>query len=273
MTLSTISPIEKAYRSAAANPVIVALVVVFAAFSVIARLFNHEIFWMINRDFPMWLDVSMFYMSNLGDGVIAVTLSLWLLLGNSRKGFVGLVSLIIVMLLVQSLKRYFDMPRPAAVFGSLKVLGPVLRQHSFPSGHSATVWAMVALLLLDKNMNRIALLLLGVIGSLARVYVGAHFPFDVAVGALVGILSVVLGTLLVDVFKINWDWFERFIIRFAILGLTLFFGIYVAFFHMRHDSFGFFTFVGGMSVLGVVLVFFSLLRSRIISKATTPILR
>ncbi|HUW07984.1 MAG TPA: phosphatase PAP2 family protein [Williamwhitmania sp.] len=273
MTSLTTSPLEKAFRSAAANPVIVALVVLFAAFSVVARLFNHEIFWLINRNFPMWLDVTMFYMSNLGDGVIAVTLSLWLFLGNSRKGFIGLMSLIIVMLMVQSLKRYFDMPRPAAVFESLKVLGPVLHQHSFPSGHSATVWAMVTLLLLDKNVNRIALLGLGIAGSLARVYVGAHFPFDVAVGALVGILSVVLGTMLVNLFNISWDWFERFTVRFAILGLIFFFGIYVTFFHMRHDSFGFFIFTGGMSLLGVLLVFFSMLRSRVISKVTTPILR
>jgi len=273
MTTTIKKLVEKSISAIAFNPTIAILTAIFAIFSIIASHYNQKIFFIINQNFPTWLDVSMFYLSNLGDGIIAVLLSLWLLLGNSRKGIIGIVSLLVLMVLVQSLKRYFDMPRPAAVFDSLKVIGPVLHRHSFPSGHSATIWAMVTLLLIDKKTHGFVLVLLGILGSFARVYVGAHFPFDVAVGALVGIASVIISTITIDLIHFRWTRFEKSSVRFAIMGITLIFSIYVSFFHLHNQSLGFFTFVGGLSAIGVLIVLYSLFRSKIIPNIATPMLR
>lgn len=265
MTLSIKSNLEKAGHAISKNLLILTVFVVNVVASVVTWRFNHEIFWLINRDFPLWLDDLMYIMSQLGNGMVAVTISLWFFLGNPRKGLIGLISLLVLLLLVHFLKRFFDMPRPAIVFDSLKVIGRVLRQHSFPSGHSATVWAMVTLLLFytKKNMNRIVLLALGIIVSWARVYVGAHFPFDVAVGAVIGIASAVMSAMLVDSYRISWGWFKRPYIRVAVLSMIFFFGLYTALFYQRNTAFGIFTYIGALSAIGALPLSLFVLRSMV----------
>ena len=57
---------------------------------------------------------------------------------------------------------------------------------SFPSGHAATSFAGATLLAL--LVPRLALPLLGLAAAIAwsRVYVGVHYPLDIAAGALLG---------------------------------------------------------------------------------------
>lgn len=63
---------------------------------------------------------------------------------------------------------------------------------SFPSNATVVAFALAyALFLADKKIGLAALLLAGFYGFL-RIFVGVHFPLDVIVGAIIGILSVAL---------------------------------------------------------------------------------
>ncbi len=60
--------------------------------------------------------------------------------------------------------------------------------HSFPSGHSSTIIALALILGLLIPGLKIFFLLLGLVVSLSRVVVGAHFTSDIIAGALVAII-------------------------------------------------------------------------------------
>ena len=65
---------------------------------------------------------------------------------------------------------------------------------SFPSGHTAASFATVTALFLAKE-KKIALmfLTLSCLIAFSRLYLYVHFPTDILGGALVGILSAVIG--------------------------------------------------------------------------------
>lgn len=91
------------------------------------------------------------------------------------------------------LKTFFNHPRPFELNGAVKVChagGPGL-----PSGHaqqSVVLWTSLALWLKRRPFSVIALLLILIV-SFSRIYLGVHFPTDVFCGWLIGaviILSV-----------------------------------------------------------------------------------
>jgi undecaprenyl-diphosphatase len=58
---------------------------------------------------------------------------------------------------------------------------------SFPSGHAATSFAGATLLALLVPRLTVPFLVLAAAIAWSRVYVGVHYPFDVAAGAVLGV--------------------------------------------------------------------------------------
>ena len=59
---------------------------------------------------------------------------------------------------------------------------------SFPSNHSANIFFLYFMLSTIYSNKRKYFLFLALMVALSRIYVGVHYPFDVIVGAGIGIL-------------------------------------------------------------------------------------
>jgi membrane-associated phospholipid phosphatase len=140
---------------------------------------------------PFWAAGSV-----LGLGLCAALLAA--LVADERMAPVATIlwSLLIGGLALQLVKSIWALPRPLAVLPpeSVNVIGLRLRAWSMPSGHAAMLAALACALAREARRRRRSLVplvwLLGALGCIARVAVGAHWP------ASIGLLSVIAGDLL-----------------------------------------------------------------------------
>lgn len=126
---------------------------------------------------------------------IVVLVALWLGRNIERKksSVIAGCSVLLGLLFSHIVSWFYFHPRPF-----MQGLGTNLVSHapdtSFPSDHTTFLFCIAIYLLLDSHTRKLggALCLLGVLGGLARVYVGVHFPLDVLGAAVVGAVSAFL---------------------------------------------------------------------------------
>jgi undecaprenyl-diphosphatase len=115
--------------------------------------------------------------------------SLWL---GLRLGAATLLATI----LSQTLKRALNRARPTYTIEGFTALAENPDAFSFPSGHTTAAFAVaVAYIGAPVGLGPLSLLFAVGIG-LSRVYLGAHYPLDVAAGAALGSLAGVAARLL-----------------------------------------------------------------------------
>ena len=96
------------------------------------------------------------------------------------------------------LKRSLTRARPDSAIVGFEALAANPDQFSFPSGHTAAAMAVaVAFAGEPFGLGPLALLL-GVGIGLSRVYLGAHYPLDVAAGGILGVFGGLAARLLVS---------------------------------------------------------------------------
>lgn len=104
----------------------------------------------------------------------------------------GSLSLLLSYGLVTPFIRFFyDRPRPSlALPDAVILITKNLSEPSFPSGHAVFFFALAAAFyFIDRRWFKYFLITAFLI-SLARIFVGVHYPLDVVVGALIGWLGV-----------------------------------------------------------------------------------
>ncbi len=166
---------------------------------------KEKLFLMLNLDLGKQADTFFKYFTNVGDGLFWL---LWALLIIIKKGkkYLPLLfaSVIFSTLLTQISKQviYPDEPRPLQAITDQSqvhyVTGVTVHSiNSFPSGHTATAFSFLLLLVLFSQTN--ALLLLGFAAALlvaySRIYLGQHFPLDVGAGMLVAVSTMILSVM------------------------------------------------------------------------------
>ena len=92
----------------------------------------------------------------------------------------------------QVILLFIQRPRPYAA-GITHLLIPASSDPSFPSDHATATFAIAAAFLLHGALRRGALfILLALIVSFSRVYIGTHYLSDVVGGCLIGLLAALV---------------------------------------------------------------------------------
>lgn len=176
---------------------------------------NDRLFLDVNHFHSSFADHFFVGITNMGNGLMAFILVLILLLVSYREALTFLSVTLLLTLIVDLLKRVLfpEFIRPALYFGSSSlhlVSGyhpPML--HTFPSGHAVTAFSACLFLsfLVRQKMVKFALFLVALMIGYSRIYVSAHFPFDVVFGSF---LAVVVTTLVFYLSrKISNNWIDK----------------------------------------------------------------
>lgn len=152
-----------------------------------------KIFHFINGLHAPWLDTIMLPLTFIGDGVILAILIIALGLTRGWKQLVKASLIVIVAgIIVQTIKYFYSTPRPAAFLENIYTLGPVFKNNAFPSGHTASAFALATYLVHKVRALGMLPWIVAVLVGLSRIYVGGHFLGDVIVGAAIGYMIAVI---------------------------------------------------------------------------------
>ncbi len=143
-----------------------------------------------------WLDLLMLGFTQLGGGATGLLLAgviYWL--GQRVLAYGLILGTLTLWLLVELIKAAIRRPRPFAALQQARVVGARMWGRSFPSGHTSQAFFLATFLAHALEPGLLGVILLysaAALVGLTRMYVGAHYPRDVAAGAILGSMWGVL---------------------------------------------------------------------------------
>jgi membrane-associated phospholipid phosphatase len=152
--------------------------------------------------------------TNMGDGLFIVIIGVLFLLYRTRISINIISTYIISGLVAQIIKRLIDAPRPVTFFEGITNLHLVegvkmATVHSFPSGHTTSIFALSLCLayVWNKKMVQVIWLFVACIVAYSRMYLSQHFLIDVTAGSIIGVTTVLIFTYFSE--KWNYTWLDK----------------------------------------------------------------
>jgi membrane-associated phospholipid phosphatase len=211
--------------------------------------------------FPSFIWANLTFM---GDSLAACAIMLLFIRKRPDLVWAGIISTIIATLVVNLVKSFYNIPRPPAIIemSMIKIIGPTLNAHSFPSGHTVTIFTLAGILIFNFKsfFVRLSFIFLAVLVGFSRIAVGAHWPADVLAGAALGILFAMTG--IWSVTRLKWEKIKtmQLVIGFVLIVSN----IYLLFFYdSKYPQAVYLQYILAMIVLGIgVREFYLVMKNR-----------
>lgn len=144
---------------------------------------------------PFW-DAVMFNAAYLGEAIFVAVVVVWFLAGwwrgspRDRQGAIAALLAALAGLLINLIiSHIYYEPRPFVTHPlTVHLLLHHGRDASFPSDHASAGFGIATVLFIYRRRWGALLLFFAALMSYARVYVGDHYPGDVAAGLVIGVL-------------------------------------------------------------------------------------
>lgn len=159
------------------------------------------LYWFQQLHHPL-LDKIVVAVTSLGNsGIFWILLTVVMLIACKQKkaAWTSAVALLLSLLVCNILlKNLVARDRPCWIDPSVELLVKMPEDFSFPSGHSSASFASaVSVFLYYRKPGAAALILAGCI-ALTRLYLFVHFPTDVLIGTVLGILEALTAYVIVQ---------------------------------------------------------------------------
>ena len=153
-----------------------------------------HLFRVINGDLSnAFFDVLMPFITRPGPFKLPLTLiGIALVIWGGRKGRLVVISALLLLVVSNAasemIKSVFQRPRPCVVLEAVRLLvGCSEGSFSFPSSHASNITAQAIFFASSYRTLAVPVFAVAAAVGYSRVYVGVHYPIDVAGGALVGL--------------------------------------------------------------------------------------
>ncbi|WP_251861313.1 phosphatase PAP2 family protein [Clostridium sp. Marseille-Q2269] len=140
-----------------------------------------------------FMDKIMIFITSIGNlGLIWIGISLILLLNKKYRkvGVLCIAALLLDTILVDLLiKNIVQRGRPFTAIEGINLLVKAPKSFSFPSGHTAASFAIATVIWKELKIFRIPVLILASLIAFSRLYLYVHYPSDILLGILAGVIS------------------------------------------------------------------------------------
>jgi len=162
---------------------------------------NQKLFQFVNHDTAnRFFDLLMPPLTSMGGSrlvyLYALIMIVWAAVDRKRMPWsypaVFILGTFLGLIMEEGIKHLLQVPRPVAALGlgKVRVLGELKLKNSLPSGHVVFSFMMAYTVGYGRDLTwKIPLWSFAAGVAFSRVYVGAHYPLDVLVGGLVGVLA------------------------------------------------------------------------------------
>lgn len=153
---------------------------------------DHQLLLAINNlagSHPILDKIGIFFAEHFLYLAVAGVVMLWFKRDLRVKVYTAFASVIVGRLvIVEIIKRLVDRPRPFEILNVHKLLVDEGSGKSFPSGHTVIFFSLAFAFYGTKYFW--PLLILAGLGSLARIYIGVHYPTDVLASIVIAAVTV-----------------------------------------------------------------------------------
>jgi membrane-associated phospholipid phosphatase len=175
------------------------IVFVLAADLVLLVFSKADGFYMLNPWHNRFLDYFFIYYTNLGDGFFCVAIALLLFLFKKKYLSLMVFSSYAISGITAQILKYFILEARPAVYLKDSAYRYFIEDvtlhnlHAFPSGHTASAFAMAGVLSFSVKNKKYSLLYfaLALLVGYSRIYLGQHFLDDVLSGSVLGFISAI----------------------------------------------------------------------------------
>ena len=152
------------------------------------------------------------HLGNAGILWIALTLLMLCFQKTRRTGVTCAISMVIGLIVANLiLKNWVARVRPYVTIEELELMIEPQKDWSFPSGHAtnsfACGWVMFRTM---KKRYGVLALVMAILITLSRIYVGVHYPTDILAGTAIGICAAEAAIALVKQLRRRFPAFKAF---------------------------------------------------------------
>lgn len=153
--------------------------------------FECDLFLSLNRQFDRQiLNVFFRKITHLGGASLTIILTLMIILITDMPirmwAIQSALALGLSHIPVSIIKKAYPRSRPYLSVSTARVTANPLKDHSFPSGHTTAIFALVTPYIIHTPLLGIVLFPLALCVGMSRVFLGLHYPSDVLAGAILG---------------------------------------------------------------------------------------